>query len=161
MWGWEVLSPWESPALTQESFLSEPVASDRPLKWCWRLLWSFPFCWAHTDVVNPLQLQELASLLILQGIPWWFIFWVGLCFPNSSMPFIIWLSRRITFIRSFGNILVDIFILGSATNMTVLFFFSFFICSVNILLLLIIKVLVEKLEITQSTQTHKENKILL
>ena len=50
--------------LIQESFLSEPVLSDGPLEWCVRLPRSFPFCWAHTDVVNPLWTREWSEMRI-------------------------------------------------------------------------------------------------
>lgn len=147
MWGWECWVPgralhWFEP------FLSEPVLSDGPLKKYLRLSWSFPFCWAHRCGEPTLALgigsnQAYASILICRV--WCFIFWFGLYFPKALHDLVLKEDYIYCVIwkytcRHYSHIRIS--------SQHEHLFLSFFICPVNRFLLLIVKVIVEKLETT-------------
>lgn len=136
-----------------QSFLSEPVLSDGPLGWSLRLPWSFPFCWAHRDVVNPPGLRESGICLYFNSVGNSLV----LCLLSWSL-----FSQTLGCLYDlFSSVLYLLEIeLWAFSNWDQHPFLSFFICPVNILLLLIIKVNVENLGITEKhTDTQRKQNV--
>lgn len=97
-----------------QSFLSEPVLSDGPLGWSLKLPWSFPFCWAHRDVVNPPGLRESGICLYFNSVGnslvlcllSWSLF-------SQTLGCLLWFVLKC--IISFGDRIVSILEFGSAS----------------------------------------------